>query len=205
MHAFEIMQTVHDRIVASAETQTIASMPRSVVIDAAFSLSVESGFYYLEYDVRGVPYRWTGPDPSFFFEVFVDRQAAATVRLRYSQIYSQEVGQPIQCYVDGEEIETTAIDVDGEFEVFGILPSRDSIGGTVLSFICPGVSSPSTVEQSHDDRQLGLAFRWLRIDPAHNAVDLEKAGEPTDALSTESKQGLSSKPRRRASTVDDKP
>ena len=76
-------------------------MPPSVIIDAAFSLSVECGFYYLEYDENGTPYRWTGPEPSFFFEVLVDRKAPANLRMHYSHIHSKEVEQFVQCYVDG--------------------------------------------------------------------------------------------------------
>lgn len=205
MHAFEVTQTIHDQIAASAEPKTFSSMPPGVVIEAAFSLSVESGFHHLEYDVLGVPYRWTGPEPVFFFEVFVDRQAPAAVRMHYSQIYSLEGGYPVQCYVDGEEIETSLVEIAGEFEVHGLLPSRDFVGGTVISFVCPKVASPAVVEKSKDERQLGLAFRWLRIDPAPTFLaDEAITQESPEELLKEPEKEITGKSRRRVSSTDKK-
>jgi len=65
MHALEITQTTYDQMVTSSETIAFAPLPRTALIDASFSLSTESGFYPLEYDNLGVPYRWTGPNRLF--------------------------------------------------------------------------------------------------------------------------------------------
>lgn len=205
MHAFEITQTINDQIAASVEAKTFAALPPAVVIEAAFSLSAEAGFHHLEYDPHGVPFRWTGPEPVFFVEVLVDRTAPATVRMRYSQIYSLEGGYAVQCFVDGEEIETSLVEVDGEFEVYGLLPARDLVGGTVVSFVSPSVASPALIAQSQDGRQLGLAFRWLRIDPALSAsLDEDKADEILDVVMKEPKKVFATKPRRRVSSIGKK-
>ena len=205
MHAFEITQTIHDQIASSVEAKTFASLPPAVVIEAAFSLSAEAGFHHLEYDPHGVPFRWTGPEPVFFVEVLVDRKGPATVRMRYSQIYSLEGGYAVQCFVDGEEIETALIENDGEYEVHGLLPARDFVGGTVISFVSPSVASPALVAQSQDGRQLGLAFRWLRIDPAPSvSLDEEILVAFQDEVLEEPKKVFATKPRRRVSSIGKK-
>jgi hypothetical protein len=205
MHAFEITQTISDQIASSVEGKTFAALPPAVVIEAAFSLSAEAGFHHLEYDSRGVPFRWTGPEPVFFVEVLVDRTAPATMRMRYSQIYSLEGGYAVQCFVDGEEIETSLMEVDGEYEVHGLLPARELVGGTVVSFVSPSVATPSLITQSQDGRQVGLAFRWLRIDPAPSiSLDDEKAGEMLDEVLKEPEKVFATKPRRRVSSIGKK-
>jgi len=205
MHAFEITQTINDQIASSMEARTFAALPPSVVVEAAFSLAAEAGFHHLEYDPQGVPFRWTGPEPVFFVEVLVDRKAPAIVRMRYSQIYSLEGGYAVQCFVDGEEIETSLVEVDGEYEVHGLLPARDLVGGTVVSFVSPSVATPALIAQSQDGRQVGLAFRWLRIDPAPSvSLDEEKADKILDEVAQEPEKVFTTKPRRRASSIGKK-
>jgi hypothetical protein len=161
MHALEITQSTYDQMIASGEPAALQAMPRSTVVDASFSLSTEAGFYHLEYDNYGVPYRWTGPEPTFLFELFIDRQSPADFRLRFSQASFNQAQRPVRCYVDGHEIATVLIEIDGEYEVRGTLPPRDLTGGSVVSFLCPSVSAPSGQQ---DIRLLGLVFRWLRIE-----------------------------------------
>ncbi len=165
MYALEKTQAVHDHIVSSGDAMAFGPLPRTADIDASFSLPAESGFYPLEYDKRGVSFRWTGPEPTFFFELFIDRKAPANIRMHYSKGRLKEAARSVRCYVDGAEIATTQIEVDGAFELHGVLPSRDLAGGTVISFTCPSVSSPAEDGQSPDTRLLGLIFRRLRIDP----------------------------------------
>ena len=187
IHALETMQAMSDQVAAASNTSVAGSLPTSVAIDAAFSLPVESGFYYLEYDLRGVPYRWTGPDPAFFFEVLIDRLSAAAFRLRYSQMCSPEASHLIRCFVDGQEIRALTNTVDGEFEVAGILPARTAVGATVISFLCPAVVAPSMVGQSNDSRKLGLAFRWLRIEPAAGLQVVEESQDSERVFSADPK------------------
>jgi len=199
MHALEITQSTYDQMISSGEPVALQTMPQATVIDASFSLSTEAGFYQLEYDSLGVPYRWTGPEPTFLFELFIDRQSPAAIRLRFSQAtFSQRT---VQCYVDGHEIATTLVEIDGEFEVRGMLPPRDLVGGSVVSFVCPSVSAPG----QQDARLLGLVFRWLRIEavPA-TAIDTDDShGSSVVAIQRESRANSSGKLRRRIKSVAD--
>ncbi len=185
MAAVEVTATLHDRIAGENRETDFARYPQSLTIDAAFALSAESGFYHLEYDQSGKPYRWTGPEPTFWFEVFVDRRGAAELVLRYSQLYLQTPGQYVRCFVDGVEIDVETVPVDGEFEVRAVLPPRADAGGTVVSFVCPGVRSPGEMDYSGDTRKLGLAFRWLRVERTGPEVDLDEAKAPVETDDTE--------------------
>lgn len=202
MHALEITQATYDQMISSGEPAPLQTMPQATVIDASFSLSTEAGFYHLEYDSMGVPYRWTGPEPTFLFELFIDRQFPAAIRLRFSQATFAQTQRAVRCYVDGHEITTALIEVDGEFEVHGMLPPRDLVGGSVVSFVCPSVSAP----EGQDIRQLGLVFRWLRIETVPAAAPPateETHGSPVVELQRESKASSSGKLRRRIRSVGD--
>jgi len=202
MHALEITQFAYDQMISSGEPTALEAMPETTVIDASFSLSTEAGFYQLEYDSHGVPYRWTGPEPTFLFELFIDRRLPATIRMRFSQATFAEAQQSVRCYVDGHEIATALVEMDGEFEVRGMLPSRDLVGGTVVSFVCPSVSAPAGQQ---DIRLLGLVFRWLRIEavPVAASTNEDTRSNPLVALPRESKTTSSGKLRRRIRSVGD--
>jgi hypothetical protein len=200
MHALEITQATYDQMVASAETVSLAAMPRVAVVDASFSLSREAGFYQLEYDSQGVPYRWTGPEPTFLFELFVDRKAPATIRMRFSKSSFDAARHKVGCYVDGHEVATVRVEIDGEFEVRGMLPPRELVGGTVVSFVCPSVSAP---DGHQDIRLLGLVFRWLRIEEAPIPLPGREETENLADLPVESRRTSQSKLRRRIRSVGD--
>lgn len=202
MHALEITQSTYDQMISSGEPVALQTMPQGTVIDASFSLSTEAGFYHLEYDSMGVPYRWTGPEPTFLFELFIDRQAPAAFRMRFSQATFTHVQRTVRCYVDGHEIATSLVEVEGEFEVRGTLPQRDLVGGSVVSFVCPSVSAPGGQQ---DIRLLGLVFRWLRIEAVPMAADDsdDAEGSSVVALQREPKANSSAKLRRRIKSVGD--
>jgi hypothetical protein len=162
--AIEVSQTIHDRVASKERSRELADLPHSVMIDALSSLSARAGFYALEYDQAGNAYRWTGPEPVFFFEILLNRQSAALLRMRYSRLLVEFPNQKVRCYVDGEEIQTELVRVEGEFESRIVVPPRAGSGGTVIMFVCPGVAAPVDLQLSNDARKLGLAFRWLRID-----------------------------------------
>ena len=201
MHALEITQSTYDQMISSGEPVALQTMPQATVIDASFSLSTEAGFYHLEYDSLGVPYRWTGPEPTFLFELFIDRQTPAAIRLRFSQATFSQAQRTVRCYVDGHEIGTTLVEVEGEFEVRGMLPPRDLVGGSVVSFVCPSVSAPGGQQ---DTRLLGLVFRWLRIEAAPARADTDDTDDSSVvALQREPRANSSGKLRRRIKSVGD--
>lgn len=163
--AMEVGASLRDSIPGATEGGNGTDLPRLITIEASFALSAEAGFYCLEYDNHGTPYRWTGPEPLFFFELLLDRSTFLNVHLRYLRLQVPAVGNAIRCYVDGKEVESIVTEKDGEFEISSMIPPREVSGATIIMFDCSRVQSPSEQGQSEDTRRLGLAFRWLKIAP----------------------------------------
>ncbi len=121
------------------------------------------GFHELEHDPDGQPFRWTGPDPRFSFEFFINRTTPARFVLRFGPLFTG--GSPIGllCFVDGEPAPVKLQAATTCFEAVGVLPPRRDAGGSVLSFVCPQMGSPAS--QGLDDaRMLGLLFRRLTVE-----------------------------------------
>ena len=64
--AMESLQSTIDRIVDLELDLKSEELPETIFMDATYSLSKFGGFYELEYDQNGNPYRWTGPEAQFF-------------------------------------------------------------------------------------------------------------------------------------------
>lgn len=164
IEALETIGAVVDRMAASQDGAALTDLARAIVVGANYSLSGASGFYKLEYDVHGVPFRWTGPDPHFHFEFFVDRREGAPFSLRFLRRYGTESLDGICAFADGQEIPLELVRVHGGVEAKGLLPARSEPGGTVLMFVCPAPVCPAEAGHSTDHRRLGLAFEWLKVE-----------------------------------------
>jgi hypothetical protein len=163
MEVFASLQAVADRMVASGAGVREVSYPSRVVIDPAQSFQGSMGFYELEHDPEGQPYRWTGPDPRFSFEFFINRKTPAKFVLRFGPLFSGGSPVGLLCFVDGEPAPIKLQAATTCFEAIGVLPPRQDGGGSVLSFVCPQMASPAS--QGHDDaRMLGLLFRRLIVE-----------------------------------------
>ncbi len=121
------------------------------------------GFYALEQDGYGRPYRWTGPAREFGFEVAVDRSAPGKVTLRFDMFFAAAPIEDLVCLVDGTPQPLSALHVDGGWEVSGELPARADRAGATIAFVVPRIESPEDRGQM-DPRRLGLCFRWLEVD-----------------------------------------
>ena len=160
--AMETLQILMDRIAAADQHVAMDELPRSVVIDASYSLSAAGGFYEIEYDTDGKPFRWTGPDRPFSFVLLVNRMHGARFSLEFSRIYAH--ARPIdQCLVDGEPVKVVVGKLADRFTLTGELPPRGGNSGSVLTFISPVTVSPAEVETTFDSRTLGVAFQRLRV------------------------------------------
>jgi hypothetical protein len=178
--ALEIFQTISDQVLDSDPSVT-SELAQSLCVDAAFSLNADNGFYRLEYDSHGAAYRWTGPEPTFYFELLLDRSSPAFLSLRFLKIFMAPSPEKVlRCFVDGQPVVVQTRPIDGEFELNAVIPQRKTKGGSVISFLCPSVQSPQTAGVSQDRRRLGLAFRWLKIERAtveqSTAPDVNAAG-----------------------------
>jgi hypothetical protein len=136
------------------------ALPRSVIIEADQHLAPRSGFYPVEYTADGVPFRWTGPTPQFFFEIYVDRRCGADLALDALSCIDFEAQKKITLMADGESIPVELVRDGSGFRVLATLPERDDRFATNLAFILPKVMPPA---EGSDTRPLGLAFNKLAV------------------------------------------
>lgn len=178
--ALEAFQSISDRVLES-DSSIATELAKSVWVEAAFSLSAENGFYGLEHDANGVPYRWTGPEPTFYFELLLDRSSPATLSLRFLKIFRTPSPEKVlRCFVDGQPVAVQTRAIDGEFELNAAIPHRKAGGASVIAFLCSSMQSPLTAGVSQDRRCLGLAFRWLKIDRTTAENNAAVAGQLVD-------------------------
>ncbi len=182
--ALETTRSVQDGIVPTLTVEM--SLPDRLVIEAAFSLAAEKGFHAVEYDSEGLAYRWTGPRRTFHFELFVGRTAELPFRMRFGDIYAEGPVERLACYVDGEPIACLTEQIDDEYEMRGLLPARKEAGGTLLMFVCPLMQSPADRGDSMDTRQLGIAFRWLKIGNDADTAVQQRTAAPLSKRSARS-------------------
>ena len=153
-----------DRILAASEAEN-TEYPRSLVVDADAAFAGASGFHDLEYDSLGLPYRWTGPDPKFSFEAYVERSASARFALSFDDFLVPGPKDELRGFVDGAPA-PLKVERRGDLHVaFGILPARAERGPTTITFDCPQMGrlqEPGRAEK----REVGLRFRALTIEPA---------------------------------------
>ncbi len=181
MAAMEAIQAVTDAIAATAVGGEVqAPLPRIVWIGASHALHDAVGFYHLEYDNRGSPFRWSGPDNHFSIPVFVDRAAGAHFRLECGQMYAGNDIEQIQCLVDAELVPLSVTKQAQGFALSGEMPPRPGREGSVITCVLPAVASPQDKGES-DSRRLGVKFLSLNIaaNAAANAAanNAENAGE----------------------------
>jgi hypothetical protein len=159
----EAVQSTADRIVQAAAEVPDEQLPKSLLIDATAPLPVAGGFYGVQHDARGEPYRWTGPDSAFSFEFFLSRAAPGRFVLHFTKVQNGAPASAMRCSLDGREIPVEVRSVPGGTEVHGLIPVRAGAGATVLTFVSP--DPPATLEQAapKDARRLGVSFRWLKL------------------------------------------
>jgi len=165
MEVFGSLQAAADRIAAAESDVRGASAPSRVVVDAAQSFQGSTGFHELEHDPDGQPFRWTGPEPRFSFEFFIDRRRPAKFMMRFGPLFSGGSPVGLLCFVDGEPTPVKLQAATTCFEAVGVLPPRPEPGGSVLSFVCPSMASPAA-QGLADSRMLGLLFRRLTVETA---------------------------------------
>jgi hypothetical protein len=195
--AMEILQATIDRIAADAPEMLAIELPASVEIDATYSLSGDQGFYHLEQGEGIRPFRWTGPDPQFSFEFFVNREIPLRFVLEFARVYADAPPSTIRCYADGHETKGKLTRMRNGFELEGMLPPRVGRGASVVSFVCPVVLSPWEANVSADQRRLGVAFERLKVEP----LTLDRTGPDAESVATTAATGAPTATETPAKTV----
>jgi hypothetical protein len=167
------------REILVAETHLDYRLPHSLTIEADHLLNPEDGFYNLEHDGRGRPYRWTGPGKAFRFTLYIDRSVPRRATAAFFSALDPAVFGAVQCYVDQKPVKAF-YHFEGETHRIGVdIPVRPADAGvrTTITFMLPEVRSPRDLDPSNNDaRLLGLAFASLNVAPIEGS-EAAPAGE----------------------------
>ena len=149
--------------------------PSQLSIHADQRLREENGFYILEHDAKGNPFRWSGPDPRFGFDVFLDRHEPLTMELYVVDAMLPEMVPRMRAFVNQEEVALQVADAQHGWLMSATIPESETSGRTRISFLLPSVCSPRKLNsESTDDRYLGIAFSKLTLRPQLHSSDAEK-------------------------------
>jgi hypothetical protein len=129
-------------------------------------------FYGLEHDENGVPFRWTGKQPSFSFSVLIDRRTSVELELKVISAINPRRQSPLGLEVDGANYAVQLERVGDHLEGRLVIPPRAAGGPTLLSFTVPALLRPG----GSDRRNLGIAFGELHLRPAAAAAVPDAAG-----------------------------
>ena len=148
-------------------------------IDATAPLASENGFHQLEYDANSHPYRWTGSDNAFFFELALDRSTPLVFELRCIEAGRMKAIAGIQASIDGMPITASTSTKDGIATIKGTIPSTDNSGYTRIEFSVSDMLVPATINpDGGDQRRLGVAFFDLSIAPLIQATPSSDIASP---------------------------
>lgn len=147
--------------------------PAGALIDANERFFGAQGFYKLERDKQNVAYRWTGPNADFSFTFTINRSKPAKFALYFDRLFSEAPVDKLSAFVDGFPIDLRVAPAPSRgYLATGEAPARETRGDTVLTFVCPAVSSPRE-SGFDDDRPLGVSFRLLEVGSA-----VQEIGQP---------------------------
>jgi hypothetical protein len=154
--ALTAYQASRDRsLIVQSTIAKITELPHNVVVEPDQMLRSQDGFYPLEHTSDGVPFRWTGPEPQFSFDVFIDRTQGAEARLEVLNCIDFEVQKAIALLADGESVPVTLEQTGTGFVATAALPPRAVANATNLIYMLPATLMPLG---SKDTRALGVAF-----------------------------------------------
>jgi hypothetical protein len=177
--AVEALGKIASQVIVT-DADALIRYPRSVEIDAISSFVDQTGFHELEHDGEGQPYRWTGPDRHFSFQILIDRSAPAAFTLCFGSFFADVSPDQLQAFVDGSEVALSVQSTSNGYEASSALPPRSEPGETTLTFVVPKVGSPQS-NNSPDKRVLGVMFRWLKVQSDRHEGASEDAVGNNDA------------------------
>jgi hypothetical protein len=167
------------RDVLLPEAHVVHTPSRQHRVMAAMPLRLEDGFYPLEYDGGGQPFRWTGPSPAFHFETHLDRTAPKTLVLRLSRWGAREP-EHLSVFVDNLEIDLALRVTLHGLEYTGRVVPRPAPGMTHIVAVVGRMQEAARLNPD-DHRILGVPFRQLEVG---DTIEPE-AGPPAPAARSE--------------------
>jgi hypothetical protein len=153
-------------VLVCTEDRDESSYPNRATVSADFRLAAEDGFYAIEHDHYGRPYRWTGPTTTFGFDLYVSRTSALSATLELLSAPPEVDLAQLRCYCDHREQKLERATQSEMLGLSTVLPPRTGLGKTRLEFEVPRVIRPSEREDGGGDKRLlGVAFVRLSVEP----------------------------------------
>lgn len=152
------------RVMAANQVLPPEAFADEVTLTADMSVDESAGFYKLEYNKSGVPFRWTGPSETSRVTLYLNRDTAKSVVVN---ICNFSLKNDIEVFPIIDGVRTTWASID-RLEVFtsyrAELPRRETKLPTLVGFQSNTVWRPSDLNpDSQDERLLGLAFHSLVV------------------------------------------
>ena len=138
-------------------------LPTELEVLPQYLLATHAGFYDLEYTADGIPFRWTGPQRSFSFSVYVDRTKPISIRLEALAMIDMRRQGNICLHVDGTTLPFALEWEDTCYVGEAVLPAAPLRTVTRLTFALP--TTLRVPDSTTDLRELGLGFSKLIIRP----------------------------------------
>jgi hypothetical protein len=188
MEANRLVQKSRDILLPQARQQYAGR--RKMVVEAGMPMPAERGFYALERDGVGNPFRWTGPTQAFHFDFHLDRSVPLRFVLQMP-MWGAEHAQGLRASCDEMTLPLSKRPGNRVLDFEGVLLPRESLGVTRLTFVAPRLSTVTSSEEDGVTRQLGVPFLRLNVSEISDADYTEwlKAVEPGPADAGPNKVG----------------
>lgn len=155
--AYQSYSRYFDLIIPEEDSR---SLPEAISIQASESLLSRDGFWPIDYDAGGTPFRWTGPDTHFAFHFFVDRKRSRHLSVVAVDCVDFAKQKGLRVFVDGEPVSVRVTAHGRGMKISAELPARHGATATEIVIALPHVGLHPEVK---DGRLVGLAFAELEI------------------------------------------
>jgi hypothetical protein len=160
LDAIRLVQKSRDILLPQARNQYAGR--RKAVVEAGMPMPAERGFYALERDGVGNPFRWTGPTPSFHFDFHLDRSVPLRFMLQMP-LWGADHANGLRAISDEMTLPLMRRTGNRVLDFEGMLLPRESLGVTRLTFVVDHVSTVASDNEENTTRQLGVPFLRLTI------------------------------------------
>jgi hypothetical protein len=186
MDAIKLVQKSRDILLPQARLQYAGR--RKATVEAGMPMPAERGFYALERDGVGNPFRWTGPTQAFHFDFHLDRAVPLRFVLQMP-LWGADHAQGLRASCDEMSLPLLRRPGNRVLDFEGVLLPRESLGVTRLTFLADRLSTVSSNDEDGATRQLGVPFLRLNVSEISDADYAEwlKSVEPGSADSAPNK------------------
>ncbi|HEV8689465.1 MAG TPA: hypothetical protein VGQ91_04145 [Ideonella sp.] len=166
LDAIRLVQKSRDILLPQARAQYAGR--RKAVVEAGMPMPSDRGFYGLERDGLGNPFRWTGPTQAFHFDFHLDRSVPLRFVLQMP-LWGAEHAQGLRAICDEMTLGLVRRSGNRMLDFEGMLLPREALGVTRLTFVAEHMSVASSDADEGATRQLGVPFLRLSVSEASEA------------------------------------